>query len=119
MSAPNIVSITTITGKTAVLAVTTSSSAIVTNSTSSGKVFKINSLVVANVEGTTATNITVSLNRSSTDYRIVNTVSVPADASLIVISKDTSIYLEEGDSIKCLSSAANALEAICSFEEIS
>lgn len=119
MSAPNIVNITTITGKTAVLALTTGSTAIVENAAASGKVYKINSLVVANVEGTTATSVTVSLNRSSVDYRIANTIAVPADASLVVISKDTSIYLEEGDSIKCFASAGSALEAVCSYEQIS
>jgi hypothetical protein len=51
MAAPNIVNVTTITGKTAVLAVTNSATAIVTNSGSSGKVFKVNALYVANVDG--------------------------------------------------------------------
>ena len=119
MSAPNIVNITAIAGKTAVLALTSSSTAIVENAADSGQVYKINSLVIANVEGTTATSVTVSINRSSVDYRIANTIAVPADASLVVISKDTSIYLEEGDSIKCFASADSALEAVCSYEQIS
>lgn len=117
MAAPNIVNVTTITGKTAVLAVTTSATAIVTNSAASGKVFKINALYIANVDGTNAADITVDLFRSSTAYRIVNTVSVPADASLDVISK--AIYLEEGDALRLTASANSDLEAICSYEEIS
>jgi hypothetical protein len=119
MSAPNIVNVTTIIGKTAVQAVGTSATAIVTNSAASNKVFKINSLVISNVDGTNNADITVDLFRSSVAYRLANTISVPADASLVVISKDTSIYLEEGDSIRLTASAVSDLEAVCSYEEIS
>jgi hypothetical protein len=119
MSAPNIVNVTTIIGKTAVQAVGTSATAIVTNLAASNKVFKINSLVISNVDGTNNADITVDLFRSSVAYRLANTISVPADASLVVISKDTSIYLEEGDSIRLTASAVSDLEAVCSYEEIS
>lgn len=119
MAAPNIVNVTTIIGKTAVQAVTTAASAIVTNSAGSGKVFKINSLVIANVDGVNSADITVEFFRSSVAYDIAKTVTVPADATLVVISKDTSIYLEEGDSLRCAASANGDLEAICSYEEIS
>ncbi len=117
MAAPNIVNVATITGKTAVQAVGTSATAIVTNSSSSGKVIKINALYVSNVDGTNNAEITVDLFRSSTAYRIANTVVVPADASLDVISK--AIYLEEGDSLRLTANAASDLEAVCSYEEIS
>jgi hypothetical protein len=119
MAAPNIVNVTTIVGKTAVLAVTTSATAIVTNSGSSGKVFKINSLIVANIDGTNNAEVTVDLFRSSTAYRIANTVVVPADATLVVLSKDARIYLEEGDSLRLTANANSDLEAVCSYEEIS
>lgn len=117
MAAPNIVNVATITGKTAVQAVGTSATAIVTNSAASGKVFKVNALYVSNVDGTNNAEITVDLFRSSTAYRIANTVVVPADASLDVLSK--AIYLEEGDSLRLTANAASDLEAVCSYEEIS
>ena len=117
MAAPNIVGVTTITGKTAVQAVTTSATAIVTNSAASGKVFKVNALYVSNVDGTSAADINVDLYRSSTAYHIAKTVSVPADATLDIISK--SIYLEEGDTLRLTASANSDLEAVCSYEEIS
>jgi hypothetical protein len=116
VAAPNIVNVSTITGKTAVLAVTTSATAIVTNSAASGKVFKVNALYVSNVDGTNNAEITVDLFRSSTAYRIANTVVVPADASLDVISK--AIYLEEGDALRLTANANSDLEAVCSYEEI-
>ena len=117
MAAPNIVNVSTITGKTAVQAVSTSATAIVTNSASSGKVFKINALYVSNVDGTNNAEVNVDLFRSSTAYHIAKTVVVPADASLDVLSKP--IYLEEGDSLRLTANAASDIEAVCSYEEIS
>ena len=117
MAAPNIVGVTTITGKTAVQAVTTSATAIVTNSAASGKVFKVNALYISNVDGTNNADVNVDIFRSSTAYHVAKTVSVPADATLDVISK--SIYLEEGDTLRLTASANSDLEAVCSYEEIS
>ena len=117
MAAPNIVNVATITGKTAVLAVTNSATAIVTNSAASGKVFKVNALYVSNVDGTNNADLNVDIYRSSTAYHIAKTVNVPADATLDVISK--SIYLEEGDTLRLTASANSDLEAVCSYEEIS
>lgn len=117
MAAPNIVNVSTIIGKTAVQAVGTSATAIVTNSAASNKVFKVNALYISNVDGVNNAEITVDLFRSSTAFRIANTVSVPADSSLDVLSK--AIYLEEGDSLRLTANAAGDLEAVCSYEEIS
>jgi len=119
MAAPNIVNVTTITGKTVGAALTTSSADIVTNSAASGKVFKINAIYVANVDGTVAADATVAFYNAdnTTSYKIANTITVPADATLDVISK--AIYLEEGDSLRLTANAAGDLEAVCSYEEIS
>lgn len=117
MAAPNIVNVTTIIGKTAVQQVTTSATAIVTNSSGSNKVFKINALYVANVDGAAAADISVALFRSSVSYELAHTISVPADATLDVLSK--AIYLEEGDALRLTASANGDLEAVCSYEEIS
>ena len=117
MAAPNIVSVATITGKTAVLVVTTTATAIVTNSAASGKVFKINALLISNVDGTNNATVNVDIFRSSVAYRIANTMTVPADATLDVIAK--SIYLEEGDTLRLTANANSDIEAVCSYEEIS
>ena len=117
MAAPNIVNVTTITGKTAVQAVGTSATAIVTNSASSGKVFKVNALYVSNVDGTDNAEVNIDIFRSSVAYHIVKTLVVPADATVDVISK--AIYLEEGDALRITANSASDLEAVCSYEEIS
>jgi hypothetical protein len=118
MANPNIVGVVDIKGKTATQAVTTSATAIVSNPTESDRVFKINSLTIANVDGVNSADITVDHFRGSTSTKIAFTIAVPADSTLVVISKDTSIYLEEGDSLRCTASANGDLEAICSYEEI-
>jgi hypothetical protein len=117
MAAPNIVSVTTITGKTSVQAVGTSATAIVTNPADSNKVFKVNALYVSNVDGGSGADITADIFRSSTAYRIAFTITVPSDASLDILSKP--IYLEEGDTLRLTASASGDLEAVCSYEEIS
>jgi hypothetical protein len=124
MTAPNIVNVTTITGKSAVVDLTgITATLVVENPAASNKVFKINSLIISNVDGTNAADITVSLfsedNIGGTATEIVSTVSVPADASLVVIDKNTSIYLEEDKSIGATAGSANDLKVIVSFEEIS
>lgn len=124
MAAPNIVNVTTITGKSATVALsTTSATTLVSNAASSGKVYKINMIQVANVDGTAAADVTIDLHSAAagggTAYSLVSTISVPADASLIVLDKNTSVYLEEDRSITATAGTANDLEVIVSYEEIS
>jgi hypothetical protein len=117
MAAPNIVNVSTIYGKTAAAAVTTTASALVTNASSSGKVIKVNSVYVSNVNGSTAADFTLDIYRGATAYRVANLVSVPAKTVLDVVNK--SFYLEEGDVLRVTASANSYLEVACSYEEIS
>ena len=124
MANPNIVNVTSIYGKTAVASLTTTNATLVVeNAASSGKVLKIHIIIVSNVTATLNRTITVSLysedNIGGTATQIASTVTVPADASLVVISKDTGIYLEEDKSIGATASDANDLKVVCSYEEIS
>mgnify|MGYP000737136325 CR=1 FL=1 len=124
MAAPNIVNVGTITGKTDMFALsTTSATSIVSNAAASGKVFKINMIQVANVDGTVACDVTVDVHSQDdgggTAYSLVSTVSVPADASLVVVDKNTAIYLEEDMSVSVTAGTADDLEIVVSYEEIS
>lgn len=123
MAAPNIVNVTSIIGKSAVVDLTTTSAtSVVSNAAASGKVFKIESLIVANVDGVNAADITINYYSAAalggTATQIVSTVSVPADSSLVVIDRGTSIYLEEDRSIGATAGSANDLKVIVSYEEI-
>ncbi len=123
MANPNIVSVASIYGKTVYdTDIAASAASLVSNAASSGKIYKINSLIISNIDGTNPADITITLRNAAggTTYStLANTVAVPADATLIVVSKDTSIYLEEDMSLYVLASAAGDLSATCSYEEIS
>ena len=124
MTAPNIVNVSTITGKTDQVALsTTSATVLLSNAASSGKVVKVNTILVANVDGTNACDVTVDLHSAAagggTAFSIVSTAAVPADASLVALDKSTAIYLEEDMSITVTAGTANDLEVLVSYEEIS
>ena len=124
MAAPNIVNVATIKAKTDTLLLTgTSAVQLLENPASSGKVMKVNSLVVANVDGTNAASITVGIypedDIGGTPVVLASTISVPADASLIVIDKNMGLYLEENTSIGVTASAANDLACTITYEELS
>lgn len=123
MAAPNIVNVSAIYGKTTYLTpANTTANVLLANSAASGKVFKINQIVAANVDGTNAVDVTVAINSaaagSGTSYAIASTISVPADASLIVADKSTAIYLEEDKSIVVTSGTASKITYTISYEEI-
>jgi hypothetical protein len=124
MANPNIVNVTSILGDNSSTSLTsTSATSIVSNAASSGKVLKINTLIVSNVDGTNACDITINKYSAAalggSAFAIASTVSVPADASLIVIDKTTSIYLKENESIGATAGTANDLIVTCSWEDIS
>lgn len=131
MAAPNIASLTTITGKTTYLTPSgTTAVVLLQNAASSNTVMKINQIVVANVDGTNAVDCTVSIYTNGgvaqgsapsggTAFPIASTISVPADASLIVVDKTTQIYLEENTSIVVTSGTASKLTFSISYELMS
>ena len=119
MAAPNILSATSIYGKTVGAALdTTLTTTLLT--CAANKVLKINSIIVANVDGTSAADASVTFYDSSAtaSYRIASTVSVPADSTLVVLGKDSPIYLEESDEIRGGAGANSDLEIIISYEEL-
>ena len=123
MAAPNIVNVATITGKTNTISANTTAQALVSNAAASGKVFKINNIIISNVDGTSAADATVSIysqdDVGGTATELISTVSVPADATLVVIDKNTALYLEEDRSIGVTAGTNGDLKAVCSYEEIS
>ena len=131
MANPNIAAVTSILGTTTYYTPSgTSAVVLLANAASSGIVYKINQIVAANVNGSSAVNATVSLYTNGavaqgsapsggTAYPIVSTVSVPANASLIVADKTTAIYLMEGTSISVTSGTASGITYSISYEAIS
>ena len=123
MANPNIVNVTSILGETTYAALTTTlTTVLLANSAASGKVYKVNSIMVANVDGTNAADVTVDINTAAggggTSYALASTISVPADATLNLVDKNSSFYLMEDKSILGGASANSDLEIIISYEII-
>jgi hypothetical protein len=125
MANPNIVNVTTINGRSNVAIVTTTANTILTNPASSNKIFKVNTLIVTNTGGSVSAAANVTYYDSSLAQSILLTreIEVPVDDTVIVLDKNSSLYLEEGDYIQVsANTAANSTSgaaAVVSFEEIS
>ena len=124
MAAPNIVNVATITAKpdTAVLTGTSAVNAL-NNPASSGKVMKVNSLVISNVDASAAATITIGIypqdDIGGTAVVYANAVSVAPNSFLVAIDKDVGMYLEEDTSLGVTASAANDLTYTITYEELS
>ena len=125
MANPNIVSVSSIYGNTTLNAVTTAGVVVADNagSATTNKLFKVNLLSISNVDGVNDANVSVQVLSnvnagSGKTMHLVKTVTVPADSTLIVIDKNTSMYLMQDMQIKVIGSTAGDLEAICSYDVI-
>lgn len=123
MANPNIVNVAGIYGNNVLLSLTTTNATqIVSNAASSGKVFKVNSIVVSN--SSNVSNYIVSVNLYSaaalggTAFSIAKDITVPANSSLIVIDKTTAFYLKEDQSVGVTATTANTLTVTSSWEEL-
>ena len=120
MANPNLVNVTSIHGKIDGHALTTdaisdSGSAVIV--CGADQLYKINSIIVANVDGSSSVNIDVAVSLSGdARFYLAKTVALPADSTLVVVGKDSPIYLEEGDELEARASAASDAELVVSYE---
>jgi hypothetical protein len=124
MANPNIVNVTNIVAGNAFVALSSTSATLVaSNPSASGKVYKINSLIVSNVDGSVPHDISISVYSAAslggTETEIISAITIPSGASLIAIDKTTSIYLTENQSLGAQASAADKFKIVASWEEIS
>jgi hypothetical protein len=131
MANPNLLAATTASGTTTYYTPGgTTAVVLLANAASSGQVYKINQIVCANVNGTSAVNATVSVYTNGavaqgsapsggTAYPIISTIAVPASASVIAVDKTTAVYLMEGSSISVTSGTASGITYTISYEIIS
>jgi hypothetical protein len=130
MANPNIAALTTLTGNTTYLTPGgTTALVLLPNAASSNTVFRINQIVVSNTSASAvAATVDIYTNgavaqgsapSSGTAFPLASAISVPANASLIVVDKNTALYLNEGTSITVTSGTTSALTFSISYEAIS
>ncbi len=134
MANPNIVQVSTINGRSMGFNITTSNGLMVppestlTAGVPTGHVYKINSIVVANVDTTNTAWVSVwrdtggnagPYGSSSVSAYIAYQIDVPPKASISILGKSTSIYLNEGHKIVAVASTNSVLKFHASYEDIS
>jgi hypothetical protein len=116
MANPNLVNVTSITGESVQAALTTTLTTELL-AAASDTLVKVNSIIVANIDGTNAADVSLFITKSGgSPIAIASTVSVPADATLVAIDKNSALYLEEGDNLEGGASADNDLVVTINYE---
>lgn len=118
MAAPNIVNVTTITGKTNYISASTVLANVTVNNSGSGTLVKVNDLLITNYSSSTL-NSTIIMNRSGTSYYMACNLTVPANSTLVFLARDSTIYMEEGDLLQANVSANSSVHITSSYEIIS
>ena len=119
MTTPNIIQVQTINGNSNVANVTTSATAIVTNSVGSNKIFKINGIMVTNTSGSSNATLTLDFYRSSNAYLMASNVVITSGTTYTPVDKTLSLYLLEGDALRLTANVSSTLQAVATWEEIS
>ena len=123
MANPNIVNVQTITGNTSYLIPANTTANTWTALTANANyVNRVDFMTASNVTSAAAT-VTVSINSATagggTAYRIAYQITVPANSTLVIIDKTTSMYVGESQSVVVTVGTASAIELVASYEAIS
>lgn len=122
MAAPNLSAPTTIIGKTTYLTLAnTTETDLLVNAASSGKAFRVTMVTLANIDGTNNVDATVRIYTAAsggTGHALANTITIPADATVVLLGRDSSVWLEEDRRLTVTASAGGDLAVVCSYEEV-
>jgi len=125
MANPNIKNVTEIVGVTTLVSIgaTNTYQTLLSNSASSGQIYKINSIIAVNDDGSNSADVNVRYNMAAagagTSFAIAHVISVPAQSLVTIIGKDNPIYVTEDNSITVSASAADDVDVICSYDQFS
>jgi len=116
MAAPNLIQVTSVYGRSTSVSIGTAVTTIVSNPTSSNKSYKINSLYIANIDNSDEVRVSVDFFRFGTSIRLVDRMLIAPGDTLVGMSRDTSIYLEEGDSLRAYADTNDKTHIVLSYE---
>jgi len=118
MANPNIVNVARILGNTVTGTLVSSNTVWLTNPASSGAIYKINSMTLANIDGIANTDISIIIKNAGANSFFLKTAVLPADASLVAIDKNNGFYLLENSSVGGNAGANSAAAYTISFEQL-
>jgi hypothetical protein len=122
MAAPNLNAPTTITGKTTYLTLAnTDETDLLVNAASSGKALRVTMVTLANIDGANNVDATVRIYTAAsggTGHALASTITIPADATVVLLGRDSSVWLEEDRRLTVTASAGGDLAVVCSYEEV-
>jgi len=102
MAAPNIVTVTQIIGRTEANTVpTVATGMFLENPSSSNQVYKINTVMVTNIN-TAPISCTLAYYAGSTQYFLAANIVVPVGSTVVLLARDTQLYLEENQSLRSI-----------------
>jgi hypothetical protein len=123
MAAPNLINPGTITGKTTYLTLAnTTETDLLVNASGSNKALRVTAIYAANIDGVVSVDCTLRIYNAAsggTGFPLANTITVPADATVVLVGKDAPIWLEENNRLTVQASAGNDLTVVCSYEDVS
>ena len=116
MANPNLVNVTSITGESVQATLNTTLTTEIL-ACASDTLVKINNIIIANIDGSSSVDVSVFITKSGgSPIAIASTVAVPADSTLVVIDKNSAIYLEEGDNLEAGASANSDATITVNYE---
>jgi hypothetical protein len=118
MPAPNLRAPKSIKGRTETFLAQTTSTALIANPIGSNKVFKVNTILCANLSASLAPAVTLSRFNGDDDHIFVPGVTLPIETTLVACSKETYFYVNEGESLKGLATNSDAVGITVGYEEI-
>ena len=112
----NILTANIITGKTGVFLLNTSPLQIILNPLDSDQIYKINCIYLSNNSQTQLIKASTDFFRNNVSHRIASNIEIPVDSTIIVMAKETSVYLEPGDSMRAWINAFVPASGLISYE---
>jgi len=116
MAAPNLITVSSVYGYNTATTIGTAITVLVSNPSTSNSSYKITTLYVANVDNSQTAHVSVDFYRNSISIRLIDRMEVAPGNSLIVMTRDSAIYLQEGDSIRAYSDQNNLIHLNLGFE---
>jgi hypothetical protein len=118
MAAPNLISITTVIGKTQADWCPATLTSILANGANTSEVLRINGLFITNV-GNADASVNVNFQRSGLSFYVAYNNLVPVGTTSVIMGKDNGLYLEEGDALRVSASSDNMLQYVITYEVMS